>query len=330
MHILTSRFITLAAGALVLGAVGTSSAQAQSATTAAPKLLPPSAKPGECYARVFVPPQYRSETMEVLKRDASERLEVIPAKYEWVEETVMVKAASEELEVVPATYEWVEERFLVKPASTHVEEVPAVYETVTERVVDRPAHTVWKKGTGPLQRIDHATGEIMCLVEVPATYKTVTKRVLKHPATTHTVDIPAKYKTIKKRVVKTPATTRVVQLLPEYKTIRVRKQVSPGHTNRIPIPAQYQTVTKRTKVTEGHMEWQPVLCQTNATPQTVMDIQRALRQAGHEPGPIDGLIGTQTMLAVESYQRAKGLPVGSLTIETLRALGVSNSLAAAQ
>jgi hypothetical protein len=38
---------------------------------------------------------------------------------------------------------------------------PAVYETVKEKVVDRPAYTVWKKGTGPIQKVDYATGEIM-------------------------------------------------------------------------------------------------------------------------------------------------------------------------
>ena len=56
----------------------------------------------------------------------------------------------------------------MKAASTRLETVPAQYETVTEEVLVRPAYTTWKKGTGPIQRIDQATGEIMCLVEVPA------------------------------------------------------------------------------------------------------------------------------------------------------------------
>ena len=58
---------------------------------------------------------------------------------------------------------------------------------------------VWKKGTGPIQRIDESTGEIMCLVEVPATYKTISKEVLVSPATTRTVEIPAVYKTVSVR-----------------------------------------------------------------------------------------------------------------------------------
>jgi peptidoglycan hydrolase-like protein with peptidoglycan-binding domain len=104
--------------------------------------------------------------------------------------------------------------------------------------------------------------------------------------------------------------------------MRVQKLVSPARTISIPITAEYQTVTKRAKIAEGRIEWQPILCQTNATPETVTAIQRALLQAGYDPGPIDGIIGSQTMTAVKDYQRAKELPVGNLTIETLQSLGV--------
>ena len=245
-------------------------------------LLPPAAKTGECYARVFVPAQYETESERMLKREASERLEVIPAQYEWVTERVLVKEASERLETVPA-----------------------VYDTVTDRVVDRPAHTVWKKGRGPIERVDHATGEIMCLVDVPATYKTVSKRVVKTPATTRTVEIPA-----------------------QYKTVKVRKLVSSPQTRRIEIPEEYQTVTKRRMVAEGRMAWRPILCETNAKRPMVRNIQRALDRAGHSPGPIDGIIGRQTTSAIRSFQKAKGLPTGNLTVATLHALGVRNGASA--
>jgi len=45
----------------------------------------------------------------------------------------------------------------------------------------------------------------------------------------------------------------------------------------------------------------------------------------HEKGKIDGVIGSKTRSALESYQRAKGLPVGGLTLDTLKALGVDIS-----
>jgi Putative peptidoglycan binding domain len=287
------------------------------------ELLPPNAKPGECYARVFVPPTYKTETAQVVTREAAERVEIIPARYEKVTEQVLVREASKKVEVVPETYEWVEERVMVKPAFERIVEVPAVYETVKETVVDRPAHTVWKKGTGPIQKIDDATGEILCLVEVPATYKTVTKTVLKTPATTRKVEIPAEYVTVRKQVMKTPSTTREVTIPAEYKTVEIQKLVSPAEEKRVQIPAEQQSVTKTVVASEGRIEWQPVLCETNASPELIKTMQLALRREGRYSGKIDGKLNTQTMAAVRSFQRAKGLPTtGQLTIETLQALGV--------
>ena len=295
---------------------------ALSASGSVPELLPPNAKPGECYARAFVPPVYKTESVQVAKSEASERIDVIPEKYEWVNEQVLVKDASERLEVVPATYETVTENMMIKPAATTLVPVPAKYRTETERVLDKPEHTVWKKGTGPITKVDDATGEIMCLVTVPASYRTITKQVLDAPASTREVKIPAEYQQVTKRVMKTPPTTRKVVIPAEYKTVRVRKLVEPAKTTTTPIPARYEMVSKRELVKDGYMEWRPVLCKTNMTSDIIQRIQSALNTAGHNAGPVDGVIGAQTMEAVESYQRAKGLATGGITIQTLESLGV--------
>ena len=287
-----------------------------------PELLPPNAKPGECYARLFIPPVYKTETEQVLTKEASETLEIIPAEYEWAEEKVLIKEASEKLEIVPAEYEWVEEKVMLEPAETKIEEIPAEYEWVEEKVLDKPAHTVWKKGAGPVQKINHSTGEIMCLVEVPATYKTIKKRILKAPPKTQEIEIPATYKTFKKQIMKTSPTVRKIAIPAEYTTVKVKKLVSAAQEKRTPIPAEYQEVKKTKKVAEGRMEWRSILCQTNTTPELITAIQRALRTAGYNPGPLDGSVGLQTLNAVESFQQAKGLARGGLTMETLKELGV--------
>jgi hypothetical protein len=299
-------------------------AGAETASTAfeGEELLPPSAKAGECYARVFVPPTYKIVSEQTLKRQAAERIEIVPARFEWIEETVMAKGPGQRLEVIPATYEWVEETMMVKSESTRIEEIPAVYETLTERVMDSPAHVVWKKGRGPIQRLDNSTGEIMCLVEVPATYKTLTKRVLAKPAATRELVIPAEFKTVRRQVMKTPPATRTIEIPADYAKVKVRKLVSPAQIKKIPIPAEFQTVTRQEMVTEGRMEWTRIMCETNITSDVVVRIQRALLNAGHDPGPIDGVIGVETMGAVKAFQTAKGLAVGNLTYETLKSLGV--------
>ncbi len=285
--------------------------------------LPPNALPGECYAKVFIPPAYKTVTEKVLLRQASEKIEIVPAQYEWIEEQVMVEPAAEKWEIVPAQYKWVEEKVLLKEASSRMEEIPAKYDWVEEKVMVKPAETVWKKGRGPIERIDNSTGEIMCLVEVPATYKVVKKRVVVQPPTTQKVEIPAEYATIKKKVLVSPPTIQKTEIPAVYKSVKVRKMVSAPQEKRISIPAEHQTVTRTEKVSEGRMEWRRILCETNTSADLVTRVQTALARAGFDPGPIDGQLGPQTQAAVNAYQQKKGLAAGALTYETVESLGVA-------
>ena len=300
------------------------SASAQPVSAGGSELLPPNAQPGQCFTRVWMPPKYKSVSTRKLVSEAGERIEVTPAKYGKVKKRVLVQEASTKLVTVPATYRSVTEKVMVQPARTITETVPPVYETVTERIVDKAAHTTWKKGTGPIQRIDESTGEIMCLVEVPATYKTISKQVLKRPASTRTRQIPAEYRTVTKKVVATEATTKTIEIPAKYSTVTVTEEVAPAQERRIAIPEKFTTVSSRELVTDGHMDWREIMCETNTTPGRIMEIQKALKSAGFNPGPIDGGMGPSTISAVNAFQRSKGLPVDRyLNVQTVRALGVS-------
>jgi len=288
------------------------------------ELLPPGAKPGECYTRVWMEPKYKNVSQRKLQAEASERIEVVPAKYQTGTKRIMVQEASTKLVTVPATYKTVTERVMVRPASERLQTIPATYETKTERVMDKPAHTVWKKGSGPIQRINSSTGEIMCLVEVPATYKTVSTRVIKTPATTRSVSTPAEYKTVTRRVVDREAYTKETVIPAKYSTVKVTELVTPAQERRIAIPAKYQTVTQRELVQDGEMQWREILCDTNTHPGKVREIQSALKARGHNPGAIDGVLGRDTLRAVSAFQKQKGLAGGGvLTAKTVRALGLS-------
>lgn len=308
---------------VVLGGLAASPVAAQGADVMAD--LPQDAKAGECYARVLVPASYNTETERVLKSEASERIEILPARYEWVEERVLVKEASTRIEVVPAKYSWAEERVEVASASMRKSEVPARYEWVEERILVKPAQTVWKKGRGPVEKVDNGTGEIMCLVEEPAVYRTMRKQVLAAPPKTIDEDIPAEFKTVKKQVLVEPASTRTLEIPAEYTTVRVRRMVSPPTEKRVAIPAVYETVSRQVMVSEPRVEWRSILCETNMGTVMVSDIQRALKNAGFDPGPIDGVFGTQTMRAVTAYQRSKGMAEGALTFDALKSLGISTN-----
>jgi len=306
---------------LTLLAAGAANAQQDSAN-AAQNLYPPNAKPGECYAKVLVPAQYDTVTEKVLKREASEKISVAPAQFEWVEERVMSREGTDEFKVIPAEYKWVEEKVMVEPAATRLVVVPAEFETVSERVLDRPEQTTWKRGRGPIERVDHITGEILCLVVEPATYKTIERSVVKTPASTKAVEVPPVFKTVRKQVVETPARVEKVVVEPEYSVVKVRKMLEPARETRVSVPAEYQTVTKRVKVSSESLRWRPILCETNVTRDVIASLQQALSSAGHDPGDIDGVLGIDTLQAVESYQLENNLARGGLTMETLEKLEV--------
>ncbi|MBT8039431.1 MAG: peptidoglycan-binding protein [Gammaproteobacteria bacterium] len=305
--------------------------QQTTASAASSDLFPPNAEPGHCYARVLIPAQWGQTTETVLVREASERVEVIPARYETVTERVLVKEASARLETIPARYETVTERLMVRPESSRIEEVPATYKTVSEQIMVSPARTEWKRGPASsfgasvVQTSTTDTGEVMCLVETPAQYKTITRKVVDTPATTRQVTIPAEYKTIEKTVMAQPATTREITIPAEYDTIEVQKIVAPAQERRIEIPAEYDEVTKRTQQGTDKMQWREVLCQVNMTAGNIRMIQTALRDKGYDPGPIDGVLGGQTLKSANAYAKSSGLPYGSnyIAIATAEKLGVS-------
>lgn len=241
--------LKLALSLTAASAVMTAGAFAQSAD------MPPSADPGECFARVLIP-----ETTEV-----------------------------------------VAERVVDQPDRTEIRVIPATYETVTEQVLVREETTEYRV--------------------VPATYETVTEQVIVQPERTETSVIPAVFETVTKQVVATPPSVEQFVIPAEYDTVTVRRLVTAKSEETITIPATYKTVEKRVVTGGGGLEWREVLCDTNAAPAKIAEVQRALTAAGYQ-APADGSFGPQTLRAMEAFQRDNGLPVGYLTVSTVRALGV--------
>jgi peptidoglycan hydrolase-like protein with peptidoglycan-binding domain len=58
----------------------------------------------------------------------------------------------------------------------------------------------------------------------------------------------------------------------------------------------------------------------------VKQLQSALAQAGYDPGPIDGKLGSRTREALKKAQKDKGLSAtGQIDQETMAALGMGES-----
>lgn len=287
--------------------------------------MPQSARPGECYALVRTPEQYRSVSRDYVVRPGYDSIQVTPARYESQQQSYVSNESYERLEIIPATFKTVSEGVEVSPPSVRYLASEPVYETVSERILETPARQTWKRGRGPIQRVDNATGEVMCLVEEPAVYKTVTRKVLKQQPQMREVQVPGEYRTVTRRVVDQPAQVRRVVVPEQRSTMTVQRLVQPASYNTVRVPDQMGSITARELTAPSTLEWRPVLCETNMNDSTVTRVQRALKSAGFDPGPIDGKAGARTMDALNAYQRSKGLPEDRyLNLQTLQALGVSS------
>jgi len=281
---------------------------------------------GKCYAKCKIPDVYEDVSVQVLVKEASSKTVTSPARYETVEERILVKAESVKLVPVPAQYETVTEQVLVKEASTKVVKKDPKYKTVSERVLVADASGRWvKKKRAPECFSDNPDDcYIMCWEEVPAKYKTVTKKVLVSGGDSDVIEIPAEYKTVTKKVVSVPATVKEVVIPAEYKTITKRVLASPASTETVSIPAEYKTVSDRRLVRAGGFtRWVEIVCASDMNSDLIRRVQRALNDRGYDAGPVDGILGTRTKSALQSYQEKSGLPVGNLNRETVESLGLS-------
>ncbi len=296
--------------------------------------MPPTANPGECFARVLIPETTEVLTDQVVDREASYEIKVIPASYETVTEQRLLKEGTTVYRTVPAVYETISETIVVEPAREQKVVIPAKYETYSEQVLVREAYSTWKPGAGlygrgaagtgtsPTGSDAVATGELLCMVQIPAQYDTVTRTRLVTAEATDVTVIPAISKTVTKQVVVEPPRVVEETIPAEYETVTVQKLVTAAFEERIEIPATYKTIEKRVVTGGGGLEWREVLCDTNTTNTKIREIQAALTAAGYT-APADGEFGPATLRAMESYQRANGLPVGYLTTSTVQSLGIS-------
>src|SRR5687767_654818 len=197
--------------------------------------LPPNAVEGECYAKVFLPPQYRTVSERTLIKEASETIEIIPGETKEVEERVMVKDCIKQLEVIPAEYRTEERRVQIKPGHT-------------SWVLEKTARCVPVSGTANGEKVEGEKQEmrdVYCLVSTPPEYKTISIQCLVKPASVREVVIPAQYETIRRQVV-----------------------VCPPRAKKVCHQAEYADLEKTVLVSDGGMKWERVICERNASADT--------------------------------------------------------------
>jgi len=270
---------------------------------------------------VDVPAVYRTETESVLVEPARsvwkegrgpvERIDnttgdimclvEIPARYETITKTVLDKPATTKTVNIPAEYKTVTVQKLIKPATERRVDIEPEYTIVKKRIKVADAGFFWlAKGEGADADARYS-GQEVCL----------TGR-------------QAETRTIKKQIVEVAADVEATQLPAEYETVLVESLNTPAQERRIPIPARTRTVTSQIQLSPSKLEWRPVLCETNMTPEIITALQKALAREGFDPGPIDGVVGRGTMIAIEKFQNARDLDRGGITHQSLKALKVQS------
>jgi hypothetical protein len=228
---------------------------------------------------------------------------LVEDKYDYVNEAVVSQPKMIRQMKLPALYKTVYDTLVITPAVTKSYTVSAEYEYVKEQVMLTPTTQKWVKGKADegCLSANPADCQVMCLVEVPATYNTIEKKILKNQAYTREESMPMQYKIVTREV-----------LVEAEKIIQIE------------TPAAYKTVQKRVVVEKGgYQVWREILCGNDLTSEKIIQIQKALKAKGYNPGPIDDVFGPLTKKALIQYQKDKALPVGNLNLETLKSLGVN-------
>jgi len=258
-----------------------------------------------------------TEMATEIVRPALERDEVVPAQYETRIQHVMVS---------PERREWVKSAGYATGAALVT---PGDHEPVRYRAdgtlswPGKDGGAVVPASEDTAQYLQRGSAQpIWCLQLIPAVYRDQEVRVEVTPATTRHIDIPAVTRQVSRVVVDVPE--RVVEdtVPPVFEKRRVKEVVTPAHTETVEVPAVYHDQTK-TRVTDAARPvWREVLCQKNASPAVITDIQKALAAKGYDPGAIDGHIGSKTVSAMQKFEADSNLPQGQISIEAVKALGV--------
>jgi len=197
-----------------------------------------------CYETVIISPdQYETITEQILIKEPSERLEVIPAQFEIVSpEKVLIKEGTDK---GPVDYETITGQVLLKHAYTVLGVLPAVYVTAEEDILIKEAT--------PTE---------------PAVYKKIKRQLLQTPPTTYEKKIPAKYITIEKKVIVKEYGNEIIE--PVWKRFNYTGLKSPAKVKSTPIPVEYTTIVKYKliKAAETKKVEIPCIIEAEITPPT--------------------------------------------------------------
>lgn len=330
---------------------------------AVPEDLRKIARPGQCFAKLLVAPQFELTRERVLVAAARTESHTVAEVSEWRMQDVLVEQERVMHRMIPAVTHVAMETEVVKPAGFREEVTPARFENRVERIMVQPERQIWvaqpgiATGAALVTPGDHqpvryradgtltwpgkepvnipTSGEtreylqqgsaqtVYCLKIIPAVFEDRRSQVMVEPEHVRRVEIPAVTRQVRRTVLDVPEHEEEYTVPAVYKKQKVKVVITPAHVETVEIPAVYNDVAQQRLVTEAQPVWREVLCDKNASPAKISEIQRELNKRGYDAGPVDGHLGPQTVAAMQKFQADKGLPQGQVSVEAVRALGVA-------
>ena len=267
-------------------------------------------------------PQYRWVNKKVLVRKATYKTKVTSAKYKIVKhkttsKRVLLRPARNIRTFVPAVYKTVKQKVLIASARYKTVQTPPRYKTQTYRQKVASARYVWRSA--------------LCKVNAPKHVRKakVSKRKLvkQHRRVIKVKQRPVITKKLFKRAadeggyMKLDTTynhsIRVVNTKPVKRKLSRKKAIDKDISNALVFLSKVKFKKEKTLKKPKKR-----LNKTEAKRRMVINIQKSLKAKGFDPRGIDGKLGAWTASALKAFQRSRGLDIGKLDTNTLRALGI--------
>lgn len=257
----------------------------------------------------------------------------IPAVYKTVKKRVLVRPAKTLRTFVPAVYKTVKQKQFVSPALYKTVRTPDRYKTKNYRVKTGGARYVWRAVLCKTNAPKHY-GKKHYAKRVSKNYKKTSKKYHK-VASNHTRRVaPKQYRQAPKHYRKVAVARKPVVRNHNYATqykqsginyqdyLRVMNTGSKNTASSYQTPKRINRKVSYRNTVNIKKQSTPRKIKADTRRGIVYGIQKALKAKGFDPGSMDGKMNAGTAAALKAFQSSRGLPVGRLSKDTFRALGM--------
>lgn len=226
--------------------------------------FPKNAQIGKCYKKCLKAPQYKTITQEIIVKEASTKLVIVPAEYDTIYQTITEEEGYKVFNVIPSEFTTAEVKVIIEPEYIDYSFTPPIFEMQPEFILLEPSHLKWQRRVNDISCFGNRNVEdcaVWCWEVVEARTDTVYQEVVKTHAKAIQKKVPAVIEKFRKSMLITPASIEKKEIPDKYRTVEVIKMVKPAKVVEIEIPAEYETIVLQEMIEEESLEeWVEIDC----------------------------------------------------------------------